>query len=551
LKKQLTQESSKTLSAEQQVAALQSQLEHREETLRKQFSEESRATRVKLSKTRQRLEEVELWLAEVKASKQQVENQAQQEMGVLQDSLKDMSSQWDAFRDETQLLLKERDKQLDEEMKLKDLVWLEEFKASKQQVENQAQQEMGVLHDSLKEMSSQWDAFRDETQRLLKERDQQLDEEKKLKDLVESLEQQVENSLSHQESLQNELAKETHKATTALEEVASMKAELAEQNATAQERLQEDKDKFKTNEADLNRRLEEVQVEVQKIRADKEQAVLQAQKEMESLKQTLQEHQAHVEATVNENQTLLREPDSKRENSSRKELKTTIESLKEELRSTISAQQSEVTALQKQLDERIEMMKSAIKEASDWKKKTEELEGVIRQRQSELSLKSESTNHELATARKQLERVKLELEAEKADKQDLAEQSKRDLMELQEHLQQDKRKMNVTRDVNQYLVEQRKSMQKMDREATEQLQSLERRQQLNTKAREDDMASLRQQLDEQTKRAESAALEASELKSKLNEGNSVQKQLSDTERELEATQQNLAFIKRRKASRVT
>jgi hypothetical protein len=297
--------------------------------------------------------------------------------------------------------------------------------------------------------------------------------------------------------------------------------------------------------------LEEVQVEVQKIRADKEQAVLQAQKEMESLKQTLQEHQAHVEATVNENQTLLREPDSKRENSSRKELKTTIESLKEELRSTISAQQSEVTALQKQLDERIEMMKSAIKEASDWKKKTEELEGVIRQRQSELSLKSESTNHELATARKQLERVKLELEAEKADKQDLAEQSKRDLMELQEHLQQDKRKMNVTHDVNQYLVEQRKSMQKMDREATEQLQSLERRQQLNTKAREDDMASLRQQLDEQTKLAESAALEASELKSKLNEGNSVQKQLSDTERELEATQQNLASIKRRKASRVT
>jgi hypothetical protein len=39
LQKQIVEKSSKRLSAEQQVAALQSQLEQREETLRKQFLE--------------------------------------------------------------------------------------------------------------------------------------------------------------------------------------------------------------------------------------------------------------------------------------------------------------------------------------------------------------------------------------------------------------------------------------------------------------------------------------------------------------------------------
>jgi hypothetical protein len=40
-------------------------------------------------------------------------------------------------------------------------------------------------------------------------------------------------------------------------------------------------------------------------------------------------------------------------------------------------------------------------------------------------LKSESTNHELTTARKQLEQVVLEVEAKKANEQDFREQSKR------------------------------------------------------------------------------------------------------------------------------
>jgi hypothetical protein len=68
VEKQIVEKSSKRLSAEQQVAALQSQLEQREETLRKQFLElweqflkESQATQDDLSKTRQHLEEVELW----------------------------------------------------------------------------------------------------------------------------------------------------------------------------------------------------------------------------------------------------------------------------------------------------------------------------------------------------------------------------------------------------------------------------------------------------------------------------------------------------------
>jgi chromosome segregation ATPase len=71
----------------------------------------------------------------------------------------------------------------------------------------------------------------------------------------------------------------------------------------------------------------------------------------------------------------LQERDSKPEID--QEIKTTIESLKEELRSTISAQQSEVAALQKQLDERIKKMESAIKEASDWEKKTKEEVGNL------------------------------------------------------------------------------------------------------------------------------------------------------------------------------
>jgi hypothetical protein len=41
LKKQLVEETSKTLSMEQEAAALQSQLEQREDTLRRQFLEES------------------------------------------------------------------------------------------------------------------------------------------------------------------------------------------------------------------------------------------------------------------------------------------------------------------------------------------------------------------------------------------------------------------------------------------------------------------------------------------------------------------------------
>ena len=94
------------------MAALQSQQEQREDTLQRQFLEESQATQDDLYNTKQRLEEVETWLEEAKASKQQDVNQAQQEIGVLQDSSRDMLSKWDALREETQGLVKQFDQQL-------------------------------------------------------------------------------------------------------------------------------------------------------------------------------------------------------------------------------------------------------------------------------------------------------------------------------------------------------------------------------------------------------------------------------------------------------
>jgi hypothetical protein len=72
---------------QQEVAALQSQLEQREDTLLRQFLKESQATQDDLFHTKQHLEEVDTWLEEAKASKQQVVNQVQQEMGIFQDYL--------------------------------------------------------------------------------------------------------------------------------------------------------------------------------------------------------------------------------------------------------------------------------------------------------------------------------------------------------------------------------------------------------------------------------------------------------------------------------
>jgi hypothetical protein len=58
---------------------------------------------------------------------------------------------------------------------------------------------------------------------------------------VASLQKQQGKEMAQQKSsLQNELAKDMHKATTALEEVASVKADLAEQNATPQEQLRKE-----------------------------------------------------------------------------------------------------------------------------------------------------------------------------------------------------------------------------------------------------------------------------------------------------------------------
>ena len=99
----------KTLSAEQQVAALPLQLEQQEETLQSQCLEESQATQDDHSKTRQRLEGVNLWLEEVKTSKQQVVKQVQQDMVTLQEQRSSAKLQHDEF---VQLLQKQQGKEM-------------------------------------------------------------------------------------------------------------------------------------------------------------------------------------------------------------------------------------------------------------------------------------------------------------------------------------------------------------------------------------------------------------------------------------------------------
>jgi hypothetical protein len=515
-KKQLVEERSKILTMEQEVGDLQSQLVQREDTLRRQFLEESQATQDDLFNTRHRLEEVETCLEDVKASKQQFEEQAQQEMGVLQDSLvKKMESlkeerslgqsQHDEFNESLQ-------KQQGEEMS-QHTAMESQLEALKHQVKSQQRkesEEMAQLKTSLEAFKRQVQEIREENQQLMQTQDSR--EEEAAKKMI-SLKEQRSLSQSQHDQFVKSLQMQQG------EEMAQQNSSLVESNRQVKE-LREENQQLVQNQVtqnDLSRMI------VESLKEDFSNAQSQLDEAVHTLKKQLVEESS---------KTLCKEQEV-----------TALQSQLEQQEDTILAQQSEVAALQKQLDERIEKSESATKEAADWKKKTEELEGVIRQRQSEDSLKSEATDHESTTATKQLERVKLELEAEKADKQDLVEQSKRDIMQLQESLQQDKRKMNVIHDANQRLIEERNPIQKMVREANAQLQSFERQQLLDAKSREDDMATLRKELEMQMKRAESAALEASELKSKVEEVSAVQKQLSDTERELESTRQDLALTK--------
>jgi hypothetical protein len=205
LKKQLVEESSKMLCKEQEVAALQSQLEQREETLRRQFLEESQAAQDDLFHTRQRLEEVETCLEEVKLSKQQVEEQAKQEMCVLQDSLlKNMAS----LEEQHSLAQSQHDE------------FVESLK--KQQGKEMAQQESSVV-----ESNRQVQELREGNQQLVQSQEPRNDVSLQI---MESLKEDLSNAQSqHDEAvrtLQKQNVQETNKTLSMEQEVAALKSQL-------------------------------------------------------------------------------------------------------------------------------------------------------------------------------------------------------------------------------------------------------------------------------------------------------------------------------------